>query len=65
VRREALEGNRCYIDPYDVDSDRDDPEVMITEWIWSKAPVSCPWVKESKTPMTSMLRKPIGPSTCC
>jgi hypothetical protein len=36
------------IEPYDVDSNRDDPEVMIAEWIWSQAPISCPWAKESK-----------------
>ena len=34
------------IDPYDTDSDGDDPEVTISEWTWGKAPVSCPWVKE-------------------
>ena len=33
-------------DPYDVDSDRDDPEVVIAECTWGKAPISCPWVKE-------------------
>ena len=33
-------------DPYDSNSDGDDTEVMITEWTWGKAPVSCPWVKE-------------------
>jgi hypothetical protein len=35
-------------DPYDVDSDRDDPHVAIAEWTWGKASVSCPWVKESE-----------------
>ena len=35
-------------DPYDANSDGDDPEVAITEWTWGKAPVSCPWVKESE-----------------
>ena len=24
------------------------PQVTITEWTWRKAPISCPWVKESK-----------------
>ena len=33
-------------DPYDAVFDGDDPEVVITEWTWGKAPVSCPWVKE-------------------
>jgi len=36
------------IDPYDADSDGDDPEATITKWTWGKAPISCPWVKESK-----------------
>jgi hypothetical protein len=35
-------------DPYDADSDGDDLEVTITKWTWGKAPISCPWVKESK-----------------
>jgi hypothetical protein len=35
-------------DPYDADSDGDDPKVVITEWTWGKALVSCPWVKESE-----------------
>jgi len=35
-------------DPYDANSDGDDLEVVITEWTWGKAPISCPWVKESK-----------------
>jgi hypothetical protein len=33
-------------DPYDVDSDGDDPEVATVKWTWGKARVSCPWVKE-------------------
>ena len=32
--------------PYDANSDGDDLEVVITEWTWGKAPISCPWVKE-------------------
>jgi hypothetical protein len=35
-------------DPDDVDSNGDDPKVAITKWTWGKAPVSYPWVKESK-----------------
>ena len=35
-------------DPYDVDSNGDDLEVTIAEWTWGKAPVSCPWVKETE-----------------
>jgi hypothetical protein len=43
-----LKGTAAMTDPYDADSDGDDPEVMIIEWIWGKAPISCPWVKESE-----------------
>ena len=35
-------------DPYDADSNGDDLEVMIIEWTLGKAPVSCPWVKETE-----------------
>ena len=35
-------------DPYDADSDGNDLKVAIAEWTWGKAPVSCPWVKESE-----------------
>jgi hypothetical protein len=35
-------------DPYDTDSDGDNPKVTIAKWTWAKAPISCPWVKESK-----------------
>jgi hypothetical protein len=35
-------------DPYDADFNGDDPEVATAEWTWGKAPISCPWVKESK-----------------
>jgi hypothetical protein len=35
-------------DSYNADSDGDDPKVTISEWTWGKAPVSCPWVKESE-----------------
>ena len=33
-------------DPYDADSNGDDPEVATAEWTWGKAPISCPWVRE-------------------
>jgi hypothetical protein len=33
-------------DPYDADSDRNDPEATTTKWTWGKALVACPWVKE-------------------
>ena len=47
LRKEKyLKGTAAMIDPYDTDSDGDDPEVTISEWTWGKAPVSCPWVKE-------------------
>ena len=49
LRKEKyLMGTVAMTDPYDVDSDGDDPEVAITEWTWDKAPVSCPWVKETE-----------------
>jgi hypothetical protein len=47
LRKEKyLKGTAAMIDPYDADSDGDDPEVTITEWTWGKAPVSYPWVKK-------------------
>ena len=49
LRKEKyLKGTAAMTDPYDADSDGDDPKVMITEWTWGKAPVSCPWVKETE-----------------
>jgi hypothetical protein len=36
-------------DPYDADSNGDDLEVIATEWTGGKAPMSCPWVKVSKS----------------
>jgi hypothetical protein len=36
-------------DPYNVDSDEDDPEVAATMWTWGKTPISCPWVKETES----------------
>ena len=41
-----LKGTVVMSDPYDADSDGDNPEVATIEWTWGKAPVSCPWVKE-------------------
>ena len=39
MRKEKyLKGTTIMSDPYDVDSDEDDPEVIATEWIWGKAP---------------------------
>ena len=35
-------------DPYDADSNEDDPEVETTEWTWGKDPISCPWVKKAE-----------------
>ena len=45
-KEKYLKGTAAMTDPYDVDSDRDDPEVVIAECTWGKAPISCPWVKE-------------------
>ena len=47
-KEKYLKGTAAMTDPYDADSDGDDPKVMITEWTWGKAPVSCPWVKETE-----------------
>ena len=50
MRKEKyLKGTAAMSDPCDVDSDEDDLEVAATEWTWSKAPVSCPWVKEAES----------------
>ena len=47
MRKEKyLKGIAAMSDPYDVDFDEEDPEVVATEWTWGKAPISCPWVKE-------------------
>ena len=49
MRKEKyLKGTAAMANPYDADSDEEDPEVGTTEWTWGKAPVSCPWVKESE-----------------
>ena len=49
MRKEKyLKGTAAMSDPYDVDSNEDDPEVATAEWTWSKAPISCPWVKKMK-----------------
>ena len=43
-----MKGTVAMTDPYDADSDGDDPEVAIAEWTWGKAFISCPWVKETE-----------------
>ena len=49
LRKEKyLKGTTAMTDPYDADSDGDDPKVVIIEWTWGKVPISCPWVKESE-----------------
>jgi hypothetical protein len=49
LRKEKyLKGSAAITNLYDADSDGDNLEFAITEWTWSKAPISCPWVKESK-----------------
>jgi hypothetical protein len=66
LRKEKyLKGTTTMANPYDVDSNGDDPKVAIAEWTWGKAPISCPWVNESENTMTSALRKPTGSLTCC
>ena len=47
-KEKYLKGTTAMTDPYDADSDGDESEVVISAWTWSKAPVSCPWVKESE-----------------
>jgi hypothetical protein len=50
MRKEKyLKGTIAVSDPYDADSDEDDPEVATTKWTWGKAPMSCPWVKEMES----------------
>jgi len=52
-------------DPYDADSDGDDLEVVISEWTWGKAPISYPWVKESKNTYDFDVKKADKTLTCC
>ena len=47
-KEKYLKGTAAMTDPYDADSNGDDLEVMIIEWTLGKAPVSCPWVKETE-----------------
>jgi len=47
-KEKYLKGTTAMTDPYDADSNGDDLEVVITELTWGKAPISCPWMKESK-----------------
>jgi hypothetical protein len=35
-KEKYLKGNAAMTDPYDADSDGDDPEVTITEWTWAR-----------------------------
>ena len=63
--KKYLKGTAAMFDPYDVDSDGDNPEVAITEWTWGKAPVSFPWVKELENALTSISRRLIRSLTCC
>jgi hypothetical protein len=46
-KEKYLKGTATMTDPYDADSEGDDPEVTITEWTWGKAPVSYPLVNIS------------------
>jgi len=48
LRKEKyLKGIAALSNPYDADSDGDVLEVVTIEWTWGKAPISCPWVKET------------------
>jgi hypothetical protein len=48
-KEKYLTGTVAMSDPYDADFDEDDPEVTTTEWTLGKAPISCPWVKETES----------------
>ena len=48
-KEKYLKGIVAMSDPYDADSYEDDPEVATTKWTRGKAPVSCPWVKETES----------------
>ena len=49
LRKEKyLKGTATMSDPYDAYSNGDDPEVTTVEWTWGKAPIFCPWVKETE-----------------
>ena len=52
-----LKGTIAMTDLYDAVSDGDNPEVVITKWTCGKAPVSCPWVNESKNTYDSDVKK--------
>jgi hypothetical protein len=41
-KEKYLKGTTAMTNPYDVDSDGEDPKVVIIEWTWGKAPISCP-----------------------
>jgi hypothetical protein len=58
LRKEKyLKGTTAITDPYDADSDGDDPEVATAEWTWGKAPVFCPWVKKSENTYDFYVKK--------
>jgi len=67
LRREKyLKGTATVVNPYDADSkDEDDLEVAITEWTWGKAPISCPWVKETENAHDFDIRRPIRSLIYC
>ena len=64
-KEKYLKGTAAMTDPYDVDSDRDDPEVVIAECTWGKAPISCPWVKETESANDFDIKRPIRSLICC
>jgi hypothetical protein len=48
-KEKYLKGTADVADPYDADSEEEDPEVAAAEWTWGKGPISCSWVKETKS----------------
>ena len=56
-KEKYLKGIAAMSDPYDADSDEDDPKVAVAKWTWGKAPVSCPWVKEIESTYDFKIKK--------
>ena len=64
-KEKYLKGTTAMSDPYDVDSDEDDPEVAAATWTWDKTPISCPWVKETESANDFDIKRPIRSLICC
>jgi hypothetical protein len=66
MRKEKyLKGTAAMSDPYDADSDGDDPKVATAEWTWGKAPESCPWVKKTESAYDFDIKKVNKILICC